>query len=154
MDESTKHPHTPEGIGHETTDVNIWAIGKFGVALVAITLLSIGLLIGVFQFFQTRENREGRAFDPVKVFPAPQLLPNEPKALAASRANEETVLNGYAWVDPDKRLVRIPVLQAIELLAKRGLPVRPTVTQGSAVSMPTESGLGVPVGKPEEEAKK
>ena len=33
MDE-TRHPQTPHP-GHETTDVNIWAVGKFGMRAIA-----------------------------------------------------------------------------------------------------------------------
>ena len=55
------HAHHRPGVGHETTDVNIWAIGKFGIALVIMTLLSVGLLIGVFRFFNTRDARGEKA---------------------------------------------------------------------------------------------
>jgi hypothetical protein len=156
MDESTK-PHLPSrgpspGAGHETTDVNIWAVGKFGIALVIITALSIGMLIGLFKFFQSRE-AGATTVDPVKMFPSPQLEQSEPTDLKQFREVEEKVLNGYAWVDPQKGLVRIPVNQAIDLLAKKGLPTRQqTPAQAAAVSMPTESGLGQVV-HPEEPKK-
>ncbi|MBS1857331.1 MAG: hypothetical protein JST11_18330 [Acidobacteria bacterium] len=155
MDANTKHPHDPRGIGHETTDVNIWAVGKFGVALVTVTLLSIGLLIGVFQFFLSRETASDKAIDPLKVFPSPQLLQNEPRNLAQYRATEDQVLNGYAWVDPKNGVVRIPVDLAIDVLARKGLPVRQqTASPASNVSLPTESGLGEPQQKPQEETSK
>jgi len=144
----------PRGIGHETTDVNIWAIGKFAIALVIITLLSVGLLIGVFKFFQSREDRVAKAIEPAKVFPSPHLLEDEPKNLSQFRAEEEKVINGYGWVDQSKGVVRIPVDQAMDLLVKRGLPVRQvTATPVSGVSMPTESGLGVSAAKQEEPEK-
>jgi hypothetical protein len=149
----TSHGHTngPRGIGHETTDVNIWAIGKFGIGLVIITLLSVGLLVGVFQFFQSREDRVAKAIEPAKVFPSPRLLVDEPKTLTQYRADEDKVVNGYGWVDQSKGVVRIPVDQAMDLLVKRGLPVRQqTATPVSGVSIPTESGLGVVPAKQEE----
>src|SRR5437867_6773464 len=140
MDENTKPRQPSPGIGHETTDVNIWAVGKFGIALIIITLLSIILLIGLFKFFQSRE-AEAVAVDPVKIFPSPQLERSEPTDLKEFRETEEKVLNGYAWVDPQKGVVRIPVNQAIDLLAKRGLPTRAQMpAQTAAVSVPTESG--------------
>jgi hypothetical protein len=153
----TSHGHTngPRGIGHETTDVNIWAVGKFGIALVVITLLSVALLIGVFQFFQSREDRVAKAIDPVKVFPTPQLLQDEPKNLTQFRDEEAKLVNGYGWVDQSKGVVRIPVDQAMDLLVKRGLPVRQvTATPVSGVSQPTESGLGVAAVKQEEPEKR
>src|SRR5882757_222835 len=135
MDENTKPKHPSPGAGHETTDVNIWAIGKFGIALAIITVVSIGLLIGLFRYFQSRED-EAKALDPVKMFPSPQLETNEPMDLRTFRETEEKYLTEYAWVDPQKGVVRIPINQAIDLLAKRGLPVRkqPEI-QASAVSM-------------------
>jgi hypothetical protein len=155
MEDRTKHPEPPHGPGHETTDVNIGAVGKFGVGLVIVTLLSIGLLLGVFKFFNTRDDRQAQMVDPVKIFPSPQLLPNEPKNLAAMHADEDKILHGYGWVDQQKGVVRIPVEQAMDLLVKRGLPVRQaSAAQASAVSMPTESGLGAPQVKPHEEDKK
>jgi len=42
MDEN-KHPH----IGHETTDVNVWAVGKFAIGLVVVCVVSIALLFGL-----------------------------------------------------------------------------------------------------------
>lgn len=155
MDENI-NPHYREPLpGHEVSDVNIWAIGKFGIALVVIVLLSVGLLVGVFQFFQARENRVAKAIDPVKAFPLPQLLQNEPKNLAAFRAEETHAVDSYGWVDQQKGVVRIPVAQAIDLLAQRGLPARqPTATQVPAVSVPTESGLGQPQQGLQEETRK
>ena len=145
MDENIRQAHTPAAVGHETTDVNVWAIGKFGITLTVMMLLSIGLLIGLFQYFQSREDRSNKAVDPVATFPSPQLVPNEPKRLNEVRAEEEKVLDGYGWVDRQKGVVRIPVDQAIEVLAKRGLPARRQAEiAGSEVSMPTESGLGQP----------
>ena len=142
--DGTKHPHTPHSVGHETSDVNIWAIGKFAVGLVVITILSMALIIGVFKYFQSREESvKAKEIVPEKIFPQPQVLQNEPENLKAFRAREEKLLNGYGWADSSKGVVRIPVNQAIELMAKRGLPTRAQVpAQSGNVSQPTESGLG------------
>jgi hypothetical protein len=155
MAENIRHPHHPEPhrVGHETTDVNIWAVGRFGIGLVVMTLLSIGLLIGVFRFFQEREaDRSTRDFNPVQVFPKPQVLQDEPKNLETFRNEQKQEVNGYGWVDQSKGVVRIPVDQAMDLLLKKGLPVRAQAAAVSEVSMPTESGLGIPP-KAQEEPK-
>jgi len=34
------------------------------------------------------------------------------------------VLDGYAWVDKTRGIVRIPITRALELVAKEGLPSR------------------------------
>ncbi len=123
MDE-TKQPYNP-GIGHETTDVNVWAVGKFAIGLVIVCVVSIALLFGLLKFFQSREETSvANTVEPTKLFPEPQLQKTPIADLKAIRAQEDKLLNGYAWVDQPKGVVRIPVERAIEVLAKRGLPSR------------------------------
>ena len=120
MDEN-KHPH----IGHETTDVNVWAVGKFAIGLVVVCVVSIALLFGLLKFFQSREETSvANTVEPTKMFPQPQLQKTPIPDLKAIRAEEDKLLNGYAWVDQSKGVVRIPVDRAIEVLAQRGLPTR------------------------------
>jgi len=123
MDE-TRQLHTPTA-GHETKDVNVWAVGKFAIGLVAVCVVSLVLLFGLLKFFQSREETSvANTVDPVKLFPEPQLQQTPIPDLRAIRAEEDKLLNGYAWVDPKNGIVRIPVDRAIEVLAKRGLPSR------------------------------
>ena len=130
MDE-IKHPQDPHA-GHETTDINVWAVGKFAIGLVIVCVVSLLLLFGLLKFFQSREETSvANTVEPVKLFPEPQLQKTEILDLKALHAEEDKLLNGYAWVDPKQGIVRIPVAQAIEVLAKRGLPSRkvPAVTK-------------------------
>jgi hypothetical protein len=123
MDEN-RHPK----VGHETTDVNAWAIGKFAIGLVIVCVVSIALLFGLLKFFQSREETSlAVTVDPTKMFPQPQLQKTPIPDLKAVRAEEDKLLNGYAWVDQPKGVVRIPVDRAIEVLAERGLPSRAEV---------------------------
>jgi hypothetical protein len=125
MDEN-KHPH----IGHETTDVNVWAVGKFAIGLVVVCVVSIALLFGLLKFFQSREETSvANTVEPTKLFPQPQLQKTPIPDLKAIRAEEDKLLNGYAWVDQPKGVVRIPVDRAIEVLAQRGLPSRSEVAK-------------------------
>ena len=126
MDE-TKHPNAPHA-GHETTDINVWAVGKFAIGLVIVCVVSLLLLFGLLKFFQSREETSvANTVEPVKLFPEPQLQKTEILDLKALHAEEDKLLNGYAWVDPKQGIVRIPVDRAIEVLAKRGLPSRSEV---------------------------
>jgi hypothetical protein len=123
MDEN-RHPH----IGHETTDVNVWAVGKFAIGLVVVCVVSIALLFGLLKYFQSREETSvANTVEPTKMFPQPQLQKTPIPDLKAIRAEEDKLLKGYAWVDQPKGVVRIPVDRAIEVLAQRGLPVRSEV---------------------------
>jgi hypothetical protein len=52
----------------------------------------------------------------------PRLVSSEPKALAEFRAQEDALLDTYGWVEKDKGIVRIPVEEAMRIVAERGLP--------------------------------
>jgi hypothetical protein len=127
MDENKQHN---SGAGHEETDVNEWAVGKFAVALALVIVAALFLLFGLFRYLLSREGGPpaGRsqvaASEPVKAFPQPQLQQSEVLDLKAVRAAEDQVLNSYAWIDPEKGVVRIPIDRAMDLLVERGLPVR------------------------------
>jgi hypothetical protein len=121
MDE-TRHPHDPR-LGHETTDVNVWAVGKFAIALVVVCLISIVLLWGLLKYFQSEQATSmATTVEPTKLFPQPRLQRTPVLDLRAIRAEEDKVLDSYAWVDQKQGVVRIPVALAIDVLAKRGLP--------------------------------
>ena len=53
----------------------------------------------------------------------------DPKApeldLAAFRAQEDAILESYAWVDKERGIVRIPVAEAMRIVAERGILVFP-----------------------------
>ena len=70
-----------------------------------------------------------------EVSPQPRLEVNPRQGLSEMRAGEQATLSSYGWVDKDAGVVRIPVDRAMEILAKRGLPVRP---EGSTQQRPTE----------------
>jgi hypothetical protein len=131
MDENNQH--TPRA-GHEETDINVWAVGKFAVALVLVAVATLFLLFGLYRYFLSREGgppagrSQAAASEPGKAFPQPQLQETEVLDLKSIRAAEEQVLNSYAWMDPEKGVVRIPIDRAIDLLAKRGLPSGPEGT--------------------------
>src|SRR3954454_9142366 len=119
MDETNHHSRNPQ-IRHETTDVNVWAVGKFAIGLVIVTAVSVVMLFMLMRFFQSREETATSPTpEPAKTFPEPRLQKTPVLDLGAFRAEEEKLLNGYAWVDQQKGLVRIPVNLAIDVLAKR-----------------------------------
>jgi hypothetical protein len=127
MDENSRH--TP-GAGHEETDINVWAVGKFAVALLLVTVAVLFLLFGLFRYLLSREGgppagrSQAAATEPAKAFPQPKLQETEVMDLKVIRAAEDRVLNSYAWMDPENGVVRIPIDRAMDLLVKRGLPSR------------------------------
>jgi len=138
MEENNQHRS-----GHEETDVNPWAVGKFAIALAVVCVLSLALLFGLFRYFLSQEG--GKADEAIKLPVQPRLETTPALDLKAIRDAEDQALNSYGWVDQQKGVVRVPIDRAIDLLAQRGLPSRPQSEAQSAagdVSVPTESGLG------------
>jgi hypothetical protein len=133
---------------HEESDVNAWAVGRFGIALLLFCIVTLALLFGLFRYFHTRITEvQGpeKAAAPSQQPPQPRLLSSEGEELRRVRAAEEQILNSYGWVDTGKGVVRIPIQRAMELVAQRGLPSRPVPgpqTAAASVSAPTESSLG------------
>src|SRR5690349_20533297 len=76
--------------------------------------------------------------DPALRFPAPQLQPDPVADLNKYREAVEQQLNPAGWVDQKAGIAHIPVERAIELVAQRGLPVRPQQPQ----TQQAQSGTG------------
>lgn len=68
--------------------------------------------------------REPSGRDTLK-FPEPRLEINERTQLNGFRLDEEKKLNSYGWVDQKAGVVHIPIERAMQIVAQRGLPVRP-----------------------------
>jgi hypothetical protein len=108
-------------------DVNVRAVTRFGLGLAGGIIIVAFLMWFLFdRFSATAERRSPQpekmeASNPQKEPPEPRLQPNPPMELKEFRAGEDAILNNYAWIDPDKGIVRIPVDRAMELVAKEGL---------------------------------
>ena len=140
----------PPGSGHEERDVNVRAIGKLAGILAVLSIVSAVIVLGVFRYFQARENSlqtpfEGNGVQVVHVPPEPNLQEAPAADLKRFRESEDQILQTYGWVDRQKGIVGLPIDRAIDLLAQRGLPARQEPGPQSAaadVSVPAESGLG------------
>jgi len=67
-------------------------------------------------------------------FPEPRLEANERTELNGFRSEEDQKLNTYGWVDQKEGVVHIPIEQAMQIVAQRGLPVRPPSASPEQVS--------------------
>ena len=107
-----------------------------GVGLVVVTFLS-----GVIVFFMLRgflqTERDAAGPPPPMVaapapVPGPQLLARPEQELARVRQAEAEQIDSYGWVDQQQGIARIPIERAIELVATKGLPSRPSAPAGPA----------------------
>jgi hypothetical protein len=140
MAEIIKHPHDPkegghghEGgqVSHERRDVDVFQISAFGIGLLLACMVTVVAMWAMFDFLFKREDAKNAGEASVLMQGERQKLPPEPRLQALPRveikdlrADEDAILTGYGWVDPNKNLVRIPIEEAMDLVAKRGLPYK------------------------------
>jgi hypothetical protein len=144
------------GHGHgsfERRDIGVAGIIYFFAGLAAATLVIHFMLAGLYDFLDKREKAQQPAVNPLitnvpadtrkipfnypeKAFPTPRLEQDERTQLNDIRLAEEQKLASYDWVDQKAGTVRIPIDRAMELVAQRGLPVRPqeAATQAPAAA--------------------
>jgi hypothetical protein len=107
----------------EESDVDVWAIARFVVAMVAVIAVALGLLFGLFRYFETMTGGvkpvAEEHVNPGKRPPEPRLEEKPVQELRQIREAEDHALNSYGWVDREHGVVRIPVARAIDLLAQR-----------------------------------
>ena len=123
-------PASPSG------DENVRDILRFGLGMIVAVVVIYAVLFGMFQYF----DREAAASDPAKNpllagekppaipaarFPQPQLQANAAADLEKLRFAENETLSTYGWVDRNAGVVRMPIDRAMQMIAERGLPVRP-----------------------------
>ncbi|HUO25888.1 MAG TPA: hypothetical protein VMU61_09480 [Candidatus Aquilonibacter sp.] len=141
MNADTKHESPSANDGFERRDLRSVGVIYFLVGLALATVLASLLLTRFYDFLDKRERSRGPAVSPLvtvpadtrhiprnypeTAFPNPRLEEDERDQLNQVRLKEEQTLNSYGWVDKDKGIVRIPIERAMDLIAQRGLPVRP-----------------------------
>lgn len=116
-------------IGHELSDLRPRYIALFGIGL-AVILGMVVILTFLLMYYKMAQHERRDAPLPRlarerQATPQPRLQVDAHNELREMRAGEDSVLNSYGWVDRDAGIVRIPVDRAMEILAGKGLPVRP-----------------------------
>lgn len=106
-------------------ELHLKAIVTFVIALVLLLVVAaslMGLLARGLESVTAAQDPppprlpEARA---VQEPPAPHLQTDPLADIAALHAEENQILQGYAWVDREAGVARIPVARAIEILAAR-----------------------------------
>jgi hypothetical protein len=93
-------------------------------------------LWGMFEYLKNREAELGLPLSPTAIVnaqkhpPDPQLQAHAAQDMRDWRAAEDRAMHQYAWIDPDKGIVQIPVDRALDLIAQRGLPAAPAQPGG------------------------
>jgi hypothetical protein len=144
MAESTKNPHDGKahqhehdgnpGVSHETRDVDVFQISAFGIGLLLSCIVVVFAMWAMFDFLFKREDSKNANNPAAAMMKERPKLPPEPRLQAEPkielkdlRADEDAILNSYGWIDPNKGIVRIPIDQAIDIMAQK-LPSKPSPT--------------------------
>ena len=115
---------------HETKDLSVRGVVRFAVALLVVgVLLHLGIaaLFGVYKRETDRGDRPAHPLAQTPAAPpAPRLEVAPRAALEALRREEDALLRSYGWVDRTQGRARIPIDRALDMIERRGLPVRPS----------------------------
>jgi len=137
--EQTPHREALTGTpvsGHETSDLDARVAGLFGAVLMTVILALMAATYWVYEYSTSRQAARYPAVSPFaytrEPMPEPRLQVDAPRELRELRAAEDAALHGYAWIDKERGLVRIPIDRAIDVLAQRGLPARAQVVPQAA----------------------
>ena len=115
--------------GYERRDAKAGATLRAGLYILGVMFLTALVLVPMYRVLARREAAKQpppaevvrtEISEPVAAFP--RLLTSEPATLAEFRAREDAFLGGYGWVEKDRGIVRIPIAEAMRIVAERGLP--------------------------------
>jgi hypothetical protein len=155
MADEIKHENASGHGGYERQDLEVSGILYFLLAIVVGIVICVIGLKGLFAVLDHREKALEPPLNPLvtnvpadtrhiapgypqSAFPNPKLEEDERGQLNGIILNEDKALYSYGWVDEKTGIVHVPIERAMELIAQRGLPVRPQTAAGdSAATTPT-----------------
>ncbi len=160
MTDETKYEKTTGHGSYERQDLQASGVLYFFLGLAVVTLLCIFALRGLFAYLDHRaraletpvsplvtsvptDTRHIAPGYPQGAFPNPKLEEDERGQLNGIITGEDKELYSYGWVDEKAGIVHIPIERAMELIAQRGLPVRPQ----EATATPTGNAGGTKKGE-------
>jgi len=124
--------HEKDEVTYEREDVNARSSFWFGVWILVVMVAVAIFVRPLYKLLAEEESGSQppaaylpKAVPPATEPPGPRLQVHPAADLAAFRARENEILDGYAWVDKEKGVARIPIDEAMRLVAERGLPVFP-----------------------------
>ncbi len=113
---------------HEEKDIDVRGVLISGVGLAAIILVGLGagfVFFKIYEYFEKITQKPCPLMAPARVIPPePRLEVLDGTALKALRKEEKEILENYGWADKNTGAVRIPIEQAMDLIAQRGLPYK------------------------------
>lgn len=121
-------------------EIDARGIGKVGAWLAVVTIAGFVIGWGFYHFLSKSERRSDAPPSPIaearapRIPPGPVLQAKPELELAAMRRAEQAVLDGWAWMDREKQIARVPVAKAIDRVATDG--VLPDFSQPLEIGTP------------------
>ncbi len=163
-------------LGYEGSDVKVTGILVFLVSLGIFVAVTGFVCYGIGKVINARMNKQdgpnskwtktveirdlgnmpsspemqNKVAEITKSFPQPRVQIDDGNIdIAELHAREDILLDNYTWIDPSKGTVRIPIEQAMQIIAQKGLPVAhaqegPQLMTGDSkpvVTMPLTNGF-------------
>lgn len=130
---------------YEKRDAQVKPLWISAAVLAAVMILSMIAMKFMVDFFnaQNEEEKQSSFYVRDESWQSPEIqLEVHPSELYEHfKAEQDAMMNEYAWVDKANKVVRIPVSRAIELTAERGLPARNSRYEDAGKALiPQESG--------------
>jgi hypothetical protein len=149
-----KNEEVDASLGYEPSDVKTTGIVVFLIAMGIFVVVTAVTCYGIGKVINARMNKEdgpnnkwtqtvdirqlgdlpsnpamqNKIAEITKSFPTPRVqLDDGNQDVADLHARENLLLDNYTWVDQSKGMVRIPIDQAMQIIAQHGLPVAPAV---------------------------
>lgn len=128
MSQHERHGHD----GYERSDAHAGSTYRAGLYILGVMFLTALVVVPMYRFLGRRETAAQKpaatVLRPDAAAPAPavpKLVTSEPAVLAAFRAQEDELLSSWGWVEKDRGIARMPIGEAMRLVAERGLPAFP-----------------------------
>jgi hypothetical protein len=131
-----KHAGDNPQVSFERKDINIIQISGFGIGLLIAFMVTVFAMYALFAWFAKQEDKVNPPNPPSmmsekqEMAPEPRLQPEPLKDIKEMRDNETMLIDSYGWVDQAKGTVHIPIDQAIDMVAQKGLPVKVSPSGG------------------------
>jgi hypothetical protein len=159
MSEELNHGHSNPETAFEQEDLSTRAVFVFMIGLAITGVVTYFIIVGMYSFLDKYEHDQMTTASPLvtstgpaarvvtkdymdkfKENGAPMLESDERGQFKDYLLKQENQLNSYGWVDEQSGVAHIPIEHAMDLIAERGLPVRPQggTEAANATGTPTQ----------------
>jgi hypothetical protein len=125
MGEASSGAHLAEH-RHEERDVRLRPLVIFGAGLAVFTGAALLAMVWLFDYLAARPAPEADApallLETGRPPPEPRLQVSPQHDMRLMRAEEDSMLQSYGWVDRQAGIVRVPISRAMELLIEKAEP--------------------------------